>query len=210
MSMANATYLDTDGSQRVFRALLATSAQPGTIGRLPDAALSQRWPPALSLPLCLGDLETSVAVCGPRGDEWTRGISAATGAATVAIGEADQVVFLRSPTPTDIDVLRIGTAEAPEDGAKVAVAVRRLYDHCSVGAPALRAQLSGPGIPKARFLGVSGLAPSAVARLQRRNAAYPAGIDVWLIADDGSVAALTRTTRVAGLTSQPSIQGRIP
>lgn len=202
-SSLSATYLDAEACRRVFRVLMATSAEPGTIGRLPDAVLGQPWPPALALPLCLADLETSVAVRGSHGPELACSISAATGAVSTVVGEADQVVFLDAVETGDVDALRVGTADAPEHGAKVAIAVARLQDQPGDGAASLELELSGPGVPGTRTLVVTGLRSPAVAALQRRNAAYPAGIDVWLIADDGLVAALPRTTRATPVTEDP-------
>ncbi|MBI0385230.1 phosphonate C-P lyase system protein PhnH, partial [Streptomyces albiflaviniger] len=47
-----------------------------------------------------------------------------------------------------------------------------------------------------RHLAVRGLIEETAAALAAANAAFPCGMDVFLVAADGSVAGLPRTTRV--------------
>jgi alpha-D-ribose 1-methylphosphonate 5-triphosphate synthase subunit PhnH len=57
----------------------------------------------------------------------------------------------------------------------------------------LTLRLSGPGIPGTRTLGVDGLGRDVLEAMAAANAKPPAGIDVWLIDDEGRIAALPRT-----------------
>ncbi|MFC7583667.1 phosphonate C-P lyase system protein PhnH [Nonomuraea antimicrobica] len=56
--------------------------------------------------------------------------------------------------------------------------------------------LSGPGVPGTRRLRVAGLHRDVFAALAAANAAFPAGIDTFLVARDGTVAGLPRSTRI--------------
>jgi alpha-D-ribose 1-methylphosphonate 5-triphosphate synthase subunit PhnH len=56
--------------------------------------------------------------------------------------------------------------------------------------------LSGPGIRGERQVVVDGLAVEVVEALIAANSAFPAGVDTFFVAADGSVIGLPRTTRV--------------
>ncbi|MGP4097489.1 phosphonate C-P lyase system protein PhnH [Nonomuraea sp. KM90] len=56
--------------------------------------------------------------------------------------------------------------------------------------------LSGPGVPGTRRLRVTGLAREVFAALAAANAGFPAGVDTFLVAADGTVAGLPRSTRI--------------
>lgn len=183
--------LDTFSSQRTFRALLDALARPGVPVALP--ALDPDLPPALVLPLALADVEISVAVlAAPESLDWAMGIVRATGCRVAELEHADLVVALRPPTPEEVRSLRRGSALAPEDGARVAVAV----DAFPTEGAALLASLEGPGIATTQSLGVDGLPVEVLETLVAVNARFPAGVDTYLFSIDGAVVGLPRTTRI--------------
>jgi alpha-D-ribose 1-methylphosphonate 5-triphosphate synthase subunit PhnH len=172
-------------SQAVFRVLLEALARPGRVLQLPAPD-----PGPGIVPLALAVIGSPVAVLGDPG--WQQRICQATGAAAAAAEDASLVAIYGTADPADIPRLRRGSALAPEDGAKVGLACRRLAE----GGPAeVTLELSGPGVPGMIRLGVDGVGPAVFEALAEANALFPAGIDVWLVDERGQVAGLPRSAR---------------
>jgi alpha-D-ribose 1-methylphosphonate 5-triphosphate synthase subunit PhnH len=57
-------------------------------------------------------------------------------------------------------------------------------------------RLQGPGVPDVRWVAVTGLALGVVEAFTEANAAFPAGIDVWLADRTGRVLGLPRSCTV--------------
>ena len=180
--------LDPDQAQRTFRAVLDAFARPGTVHRLPAAPL-ELVPAALLPVLALADLDTRVCLLGADGDEgWADAVATATTAPIVELPAARLVAALRPASADELATAPTGSAAAPEEGALVALAVPALD-----GGAALR--LSGPGIAGVRTIAPQGV-PAGLAAA-RAVADFPAGIDVLLIAPDGRLLGLPRSTRIA-------------
>mgnify|MGYP003861465097 CR=1 FL=1 len=81
----------------------------------------------------------------------------------------------------------------------MAIAVDRLRLHVSgdAGADEIVVEVSGPGVDGARRLAVAGLPAAVLDAVATANEGFPSGIDTWLVARDGTVAALSRSTRLA-------------
>ena len=205
--------IDGATSQRVFDTLLRTLAEPGRILRFGDEVLDMA---AVALgPLALADVDVTVSVLGD--DAGLAGeISRSTGARIVAAGDADLVIadpalLGRPVVAADLDGLAIGSPLAPEDACRVFVAVEALHeidpgDTGTVAAPSggTRIRLSGPGIAGHRCIGIDGLAVDVLARLGRASGTFPTGIDAWLVAPDGAVVGLPRSTTVETDTESPT------
>lgn len=179
---ARAMRLDPLRAQRVFDALLHTMSYPGVCIRLdvPDGV------PAALLPVVtLADVEVDVAVL--HDDGWTAAVEAVTGARAVPEDRAGIVVALHAPTAADVAGLRRGTAEAPEDAARLVVTVDALD-----GTDGTLLRLRGPGVPGERTLRVAGVGTEVWTAVDAANAQYPEGIDVHLVAHDGTLASLPR------------------
>jgi alpha-D-ribose 1-methylphosphonate 5-triphosphate synthase subunit PhnH len=189
--------LSPAASQAVFRVLLDALARPGRVLALPapDAGPDPGIGPGVGpgiVPLALAVIGTPVAVLGDPG--WHDRICRATGATAAAAPDASLLAVYGTADPADIRRLRRGSALAPEDGAKVGLACRRLTE----GGPGeVTLELAGPGVPGARRLGVDGIGPAVFEALAEANAQFPAGIDVWLVDDRGRVAGLPRSTTEA-------------
>jgi alpha-D-ribose 1-methylphosphonate 5-triphosphate synthase subunit PhnH len=178
-------------SQRDFTILLDALARPGTVGRLEVPA---PVPPAALAAAGLADVEVPMCVLASagEGEAWAGALHAATGAPRAAAAVARTVVALRPVEPAEIDALPRGDVFDPELGARLFAAVDRLV----AGADEVTLRLSGPGVPDERVLGVAGLPAAVFDALARANSGFPLGVDTFLVAADGSVAGLPRTTRL--------------
>jgi alpha-D-ribose 1-methylphosphonate 5-triphosphate synthase subunit PhnH len=177
--------LGADTAQRAFRAALDALARPGVPAMLPTAGDM----PAAMLPvLALADLDTPVCVLGDTSDgTWAGALATATSAPAAPLGAARLVAALRPLAPGELAAVRAGSAAAPEEAALVALAVPALD-----GGPALA--LSGPGVPGRRTVTPRGLPTDLITA--RATTAFPAGPDLLLVAPDGAVLGLPRSTRM--------------
>lgn len=174
--------LPPDEAQRTFRAVLDALARPGTRRALPPVG---DVPAALLPVLALADLDTPVSVLGHEG--WGDALTTATSAPVGPLGAARLVAALRPLAAGEFAALRTGSAAAPEDAALVALAVPGLDG-------GRRLRLSGPGIPGSRTVAPRGLPPDLITA--RAATAFPAGPDLLLVAPDGAVIGLPRSTHV--------------
>ena len=173
MGTATTARLDGASSQATFRSFLDAMSRPGTVRplSLPDPTL----PPPLLLPLALADVGTTVAVLGTGAEHWGPVAVRETGATLVESHLADQVVFLRAPTPHELRALRRGTADHPEQGALVALPADGFESGHAI-------RLSGPGVPDVATVRAEGLGVEVFETLASVNADFPSGIDCLLLA----------------------------
>ena len=181
---------DVFTSQATFRVLLDVLAHPGRVRRLPDGAPGDGVPAALAVPLALADLGQSVAVVGAGAPRWSDHLVTAVSCRIAAPRDADQVVVLDGADPELVLSLRRGDALAPERGCRLALACDAL------GAGALELALRGPGVPATASLRVGGLRADVATAIAEANRHFPAGVDTFLVAADGSVAGLPRSTTI--------------
>jgi alpha-D-ribose 1-methylphosphonate 5-triphosphate synthase subunit PhnH len=104
--------------------------------------------------------------------------------------EARLVAALRPVTAGELEEIQVGTAAAPEEGALVTLAVGGFPPNGST------CLLAGPGISGRRELRVAGLPAGFTRARHRLTEAFPAGADFLLVAPDGTMAGLPRTTRM--------------
>lgn len=190
--------LDPHASHRVFKVLFEALSRPGQLTALgSDRTLVES--PALLVALALADIDVRVHVLAPTGShagshasDWSDAIHATTGATRSSLEAAELVVALRPPTPDEIRSLRRGSADAPELGARLAVACTRLADTDGEVIVSLR----GPGVPEARRVAFDGVPVEVLETLASVNLAFPAGVDTFFVADDGIVVGLPRTSRI--------------
>lgn len=181
-----ATGLDTFVSQAVFRALLRTLSRPGSVEALPVVGVG-----AAVVPLALADVETTVAVHDAPGV--AERIVRATGAAISPVEDAELVACCGRTTASTVERLSRGSALTPELGAKVGVDCTRLT---AGGAGRVTLTVSGPGVDGAAVLGVDGLDAGVLQAVAAANVDPPAGIDVWLVDEEGRIAGLPRSCRL--------------
>lgn len=138
---------------------------------------------------------SSHVLTAPGAAAWADAVHEATGAPRAGLSAARTVVALRPLTAEDIAALAVGTPLDPETGARVFAQVEAVGGE---GPHDVDLLLAGPGVPDGedRRLAVRGLSAPVVAALAEANADFPCGVDVFLVAADGQVAALPRTTRL--------------
>jgi len=173
-------------SRQDFTTLLDVLSRPGKIGRLdvPDGV------PGTALAACgLLDVEVGTHVLADDQD-WAEAVHVATKAPRAHLREARTVIALRPVTADEVAGLSRGSAIDPEYGTRLFTPVE------SVGFGATVLSLHGPGIRGERRLAVDGLPVEVIEALVAANAGFPAGIDTFLVAADGSVVGLPRTTRI--------------
>lgn len=175
-------------SQRAFRAVLDALARPGQVHRLPVDA-DPGVPAVLWPTLALADLGTGVCLLEPD-RRWARVVRAATSAPDVPLERARLVASLRPITGAEVRRLHRGSAAAPELAALVSVSV------VGVDGGPRRWRLSGPGVPGTLEVAPAGVPEGLVAARAEAVAGFPAGIDVLLVAPDGRVLGLPRSTRI--------------
>jgi alpha-D-ribose 1-methylphosphonate 5-triphosphate synthase subunit PhnH len=188
-----------------------------------DEPLAAHVPAALLPLLALADLSTPACVAGHEEGAWDEIVRVATNAPRTALSDARLVTALRPLTADELGGLRTGTAAAPEDGALACLAVSGIAivdgaDTADVAGVRDRAdgsggggsdgdggdatgdggrlwlRLSGPGVPGTRAVIVTGLPAGFAAARRRLVAGFPAGADLLLIAPDGAMTGLPRTT----------------
>lgn len=180
-------------SLRDYRQLIEAMARPGTIAAIGTV---QSIPPVITLAAGLADVDVTVAVLD---EDWERPFLVSTGARPAPAGCAEHVIATAALTVAELAVLERGDALHPERGARVFAAVRNLGERGDVAAPAdtaVRLTLSGPGIVGETELAVDGLASDLFEALSVANLDFPAGIDLILVAADGRIAAIPRSTRI--------------
>lgn len=179
-------------TQKDFRVLAGVLARPGTIGRLTGLPSA----PAAVVPAAgLADVEVPLAVLAAPGDQrWAAAAHAATGAPYAEPDAARMVLALRPPEPDELRKLPRGDALAPEHGCRLIIAVTALRATPEHGDVVLT--LRGPGVDGTATLSVAGLDAAVFGTLHEINDDYPAGVDTFLVAADGTVAGLPRTTRI--------------
>jgi alpha-D-ribose 1-methylphosphonate 5-triphosphate synthase subunit PhnH len=183
-----------DVAQADFRALLAALAEPGTLTTItPPAGV----PAALAVAAGLADVEVPVCVLTGAGTEhWTQALQLATSAPSARLEDARMIVALRSPSVDEVAALPRGDALHPELGARLILTVAGLTVAEDTGTGTVLA-LAGPGVPGSRRIRVSGPPSEVFHALAAVNTAFPAGVDTFLVAADGTVAGLPRSTRIS-------------
>lgn len=176
-----------DDAQRTFRAVLDALSRPGTVSQLPPSPM---WTPAVLLPmLALADLGTGVHVLhdDPR---WAEVVRVVTDAPQVPIERARLVAAANPVDAAVLTELSRGSSAAPENGALACLEVSE------VDASGQAWRLSGPGVPGELVVAPEGVPDGVLRARAQAVAAYPAGIDVLLVAPDGRMLGLPRTTIV--------------
>ncbi|MFD4404869.1 phosphonate C-P lyase system protein PhnH [Nocardia sp. NPDC058499] len=178
--------LDARTAQTVYRAVLDALSRPGSVRQLPESL----YPAALLPVLALADLETGVHVVEPAGDEWAPLAAVATGAPAREVSEAKYVVVLDPSVAADaVRAATAGTAQSPETGATVVIAV----DAVAGGTPV---RLAGPGVATETEFAPAGADPAVWAARATRITGFPAGVDLLFVGRDGRLVGVPRTAAV--------------
>jgi alpha-D-ribose 1-methylphosphonate 5-triphosphate synthase subunit PhnH len=180
-----------EDTRLAFLTLLDVLSRPGKVGKLevPEGV------PGTAVAACgLLDVEVGTHVLATDdadGELWAEAVHTATNAPRASLSAARAVVALGPVTAAEIAELNRGDAFDPEQGARLFAPVESI-----AGDSGAVLVLSGPGIRGERQVVVDGLAVEVVEALIAANSAFPAGVDTFFVAADGSVIGLPRTTRV--------------
>lgn len=183
--------LDPATTGRVYRDILAAYARPGLEQMLP----ATDFPAALLPSLALTDLDTGVDVVETDGRHWLDVVTVATGAPAMPADRARYVTLLRTPTPDDLLTATRGSALSPESAATVVCEVASLRGGVTV-------ELTGPGVKEVERISPSGFDEQLWRARNEATADFPAGIDLLIIADDGAMVGIPRTTRVVVIAEE--------
>lgn len=188
----------------VFRVLLDTSARPGSIGRLPDAAPAGELPsinggathwPILAGMMSLLDQQTGFAVATAGNwlaaeDRLTRWIALRSRARAAAPEEADFVLLHDIASLPLISQLKRGTLSYPEQSATVFCLVDAVD-----GPPSW--VLRGTGIARQMPVGIVGMDVSGTAAILAQRNSFPLGIDIYFIDRAANCLALPRSSTIS-------------
>ncbi|MER6980141.1 phosphonate C-P lyase system protein PhnH [Streptomyces carpinensis] len=179
-----------EDSQRDYRRLIDVLGRPSRIAAIDTV---DGVPPVIILAAGLADVDVTVAVLD---EDWERPFFVATGATRTDITRAQHIIATQPLTVDQLTSLERGDALHPERGARVFAAVTGFGDAVD-GADSTTLILSGPGNDGEARLSVDGLAPEFFDALAIANADFPAGIDLVLVAPDGRIAAIPRSSRIS-------------
>lgn len=184
-----------DAVTAVFRTMVDAVAHPGRVLQLPAAP--EGVPPALMPVLAIADLRTTLFIDGNGSTaSVAQALSRVTGSPLTDDVRAARIVTMLSASALTADViwsLRVGSAQAPEDGATLFIACDHLRTATADEPDSIRT--SGPGAAAGRWFVASGIDPSAIVELDKVNSGYPAGVDVYVVDAAGSMVALPRSNR---------------
>jgi alpha-D-ribose 1-methylphosphonate 5-triphosphate synthase subunit PhnH len=177
-------------AQATYRAVLDAMARPGRIhpAGVGLAAPAPLAPATAALLLTLADADTPLWLDPALGAAraW---VAFHCGAPLLA--DPDAAAFLAATALPPLDRLRVGSDEAPEDGATVILQLPALGE----GA---RFRLSGPGLAEPAPFAATGLGADFAAAWQANRVLFPRGIDLILCAG-ARLAALPRSVTVEAL-----------
>lgn len=186
--------LTGDQSLSVFRAVLEALSRPGKVVDLP-AGVATSVPPAAVPVLALADLDVSVATFEVGdGPMWASSIRSVTGCRLAPAADADMILAERPPTADEVSSLRVGTAHAPERGARLFVRCDAITEGSTSAGTTIR--IKGPGASAGRTITVIGVGGDVFGALAAANRAFPAGVDTWLVAGDRRMVGIPRSSRI--------------
>lgn len=183
-------------AQRAFRAIMDAFSRPGTLHQLPPDAVPEGVPAVMIPLLTLADMMTPIAALPTPGQPTEDAVGLAARLVVAPIAEPGSTRFALAFGEPDHEIfarLNRGSHWSPEAGAMLFQRVSGLGVSTEAGW-----SLTGPGIKPDEpvRLAVDGLSEEWLTVRAELVSDYPAGIDVVLVTDEGSIAALPRTTRV--------------
>lgn len=184
--------LGVHDSQAVFRILLDSFSQPGTVFHLP-ANLVRQIPPVEIPLLALLGYNTSFSIVDGA-DNRDQLIARATSAISAEPGAAAYVAVCNARNSLLPKGFSIGTAMRPDSAAQVVVQISGVF---SAGSPEMSTfSISGPGVESINHVVCSGSQTGEFDFLNRRHWSVPCGVDMWLVGVDGSVIGVPRTSSI--------------
>lgn len=181
----------THDAQAVFRAVLDALARPGRLQTLPASDGLQAPAPlsrgVTALLLTLLDAETSLHLEGPLASDAAWMYARFHTGVQPAAREAADFVAVRA-AQASLDGLRLGTDEAPQDGATLIVESQSLAGQSLV--------LRGPGVEHTQRIGLCGMSPAFWQQRIAHEKHFPRGVDL-LIVCGSQLIGVPRSTHVS-------------
>lgn len=187
---------ETAYTQTVFRTLLDCMARPGIIACLESSPGELSAPFTeylLGIALTLLDQEVVFHVWDDQ-HQVTAQLQLQTVSRPGKLEDCDYFLVYGSET-FEIDRLRRGIWQFPDESATIICQVDRLASSPIHQTEMIRFELRGPGIQRAREISVAGLNPGILKPWQRCNREFPLGLDWILVDQSGQVCCLPRSTR---------------
>jgi len=181
-------------TQDAFRVLMDCLARPGKINSLANPGFT---PPqglysySMLILITLLDGETSFTVL-PFNEPWIDYIQHNTGGRTSDALGAGYVLADGPIDIPDIEKVNRGDLLSPEKGATLLFQVDKIEESPRPSSTGIR--LQGPGVNGVCDVYISGINPSHWLRLRQLNREFPLGADVFLIAVDGRVIGIPRSS----------------
>lgn len=176
--------------QEAFRSLLNAMARPGSIWQAPIHPQGGQFGAALSLLEAVLDHEVTFAVLPPRAD-LTETLLRLTGSRVAPPETADYLLCTGEGILTAVRAAKTGTPEFPDRSATVIAAISAVSGQAGDG-EALT--LCGPGIKDTATVWIAGLPAGLLDARAEQNAELPMGVDLVLVAPDGTFTCLSRYT----------------
>lgn len=184
MSLISMIAIDPIVTQRAARSVINAISFPGRISppgtTSVDVALKAFAPTGARVYIAPADADLGIAL--------------PSGCTRAPLAEAGFVIALAGELPTLLPCTPRGSLNHPEDGALVFAEVEALSATPLPGMVGLEA--SGPGVPKVQRFWVQGLPVATVTARAEANSEFPMGIDLILIAKDGAMVGLPRSTQL--------------
>ncbi|HLF76217.1 MAG TPA: phosphonate C-P lyase system protein PhnH [Dehalococcoidia bacterium] len=177
--------------QKTFRALLNAMARPGSVGRLPQTDFGVWYASLLCIAEALVDHEVTFATSMHNSAELSDAILRQTGSREASPAEADYVFCDTGSLLQALSEAKDGPFEYPDENGTVVCLVQGIAGEPGRGTGLI---LSGPGIQDWLRVWVEGIPSDFAAAFEQRNSEPPMGLDLVLVAPDGSFTCLTRYT----------------
>lgn len=186
-------FSDVFDSQKNFRAIMDAMSRPGKIKKLTEHKFinypDNFNPYVLSVLKTLGD--NSVSFCAPI--DALGYIEVNTLMTPKSYKNADYPVFYGDCYLKEMVNVKTGTAEFPEDSATLTIPVWEIKEGTLFD---LSVRLKGPGIKEFNDITIKGLDIRYIEAIKELNSSYPLGVDVILVGPGGSIACISRTTKL--------------
>lgn len=188
----SARFLDVHESQQVFRLLMDALSRPGEVFHFPNVLLSRIPPVEIPLLALLG-YDTPFALTDGDSSR-AHLIARATSGRLVSVESAAYVAICDATNEMLPMGLAMGSPMRPDTAVQASVHVTGAISAADEVSATIA--VTGPGVETTNFVAFSEAKPQELEFLLRRHWVAPRGIDIWVIAPDGSFIGIPRTSHV--------------
>lgn len=181
-------------AQRHYRIMLDCMARPGKLNSLDDVAIDppMDWSIAATLVgFTLLNADVSVHFL-PDEAEMKHYMVHHTSVLKNSLDQAD-FVFLKGNSAVDLEMIKTGALEFPEEGATLVIQLKNLSRDSILNAPGIR--LNGPGVEQPVDIYLEGIPTGILKQLQGINEGYPIGLDCFFVDEQNQLMGLPRSNK---------------